>query len=78
LWHTVYVIWFDTAWAPPGAIFESLAQHFPAHEIVILSDDYDNHFHETFTLEGGQGSPGEHCITFQLLALAGFRQRSAK
>ena len=51
-----HVIWFDTAWAPPLAIFESLAQHFPAHEIVIHSDEYDNHFHETLTLADGQAA----------------------
>ena len=48
-----HVIWFDTAWAPPAAIFESLAQHFPAHEIVIYSDEYNNHFHGTCTIVGG-------------------------
>jgi hypothetical protein len=45
---------FHSAWAPPVAVFESLARHFPEHEILIHSDEYDNHFHETFTLAEGQ------------------------
>jgi hypothetical protein len=49
-----HVIWFDTAWAPPVPIFEALANRFPSHEIHIHSDEYQNHFHETFILAGGQ------------------------
>jgi hypothetical protein len=52
--HPECVIWFDTAWSAPVAVFESLAKHFPEHEIVIDSDEYDNHFHVTFTLTNGQ------------------------
>jgi hypothetical protein len=48
------VILFDTAWAPPVPIFEALANRFPSYEIQVHSDEYENHFHETFTLMGGQ------------------------
>lgn len=49
-----HVIWFDTAWSPPVSVFEALAMRFPAHEIVIHADEYENHFHWTFTLKDGQ------------------------
>jgi hypothetical protein len=48
-----HVIWFDTAWSPPVAVFEALAKQFPAHEIVVYSDEYGNHMHATFILKDG-------------------------
>jgi Api92-like protein with ferredoxin domain len=59
------VIWFDSAWSPPVAVFQSLAKRFPVHEIVIHSDEYENHFHETFTLKDGEVTwveDGCHCF----------------
>jgi Ferredoxin-like domain in Api92-like protein len=50
--HTT--IWFDTPWDPPVPVFEALAKHFPKHEIVIYSDEYINHVHDTFTLKQGE------------------------
>ena len=54
------VIWFDTAWSPPVAVFEALARHFSAHEIVIHSDECLNHLHVTFTLKDGQVTWVDH------------------
>jgi len=49
-----HAIWFDTPWEPPVPVFEALAQRFPAHEILIHSDEYMNHLHVTFTLKDGE------------------------
>ena len=35
-----HAIWFDTAWSPAVPVFEALAERFPAHEILIHSDEY--------------------------------------
>ena len=49
-----HAIWFDTAWSPAVPVFEALANRFPAHEILIHSDEDMNHLHVTFTLKDGE------------------------
>ena len=57
-----HVIWFDTAWSPAVPVFEALAKRFPAHEILIHSDEYMNHLHVTFTLKDGEVTGvGDQC-----------------
>lgn len=35
-------------------VLEALAQRFPAHEIVVYSDEFMNHLHVTFMLAEGR------------------------
>lgn len=49
-----HVIWFDTPWDPPVPVLKALAMRFPAHEVVVYSDEDINHLHVTFTLKEGQ------------------------
>ncbi len=48
-----HIIWFRTAWDAPAPVFVALAKRFPGHEIVVYSDESDNHYHTTFTLKDG-------------------------
>jgi hypothetical protein len=48
------VLCFGTAWTPPEPVFKSLAKQFPAHKIVIHSDEYEHDSHEIYTLDAGQ------------------------
>jgi hypothetical protein len=49
-----HVIQFATAWDAPVPVFEALAKRFPAHEILIQSDEENRAFSTTFLLSNGQ------------------------